>query len=162
MTDHVLCSTVRARFLFFTIVLSLYSQLAAKVYLPMTSNFSEAISALRIHDPSPASTTSDGPISEYGRSVESNSSIESSYTRRGQTETDADIRAGLAAARDLASRKKQYSIDKLSSSPGPAHIHLPPAGIAVRDNKPEAEPSTSGTKTPLPDTSTSLCYAKVS
>lgn len=118
----------------------------------MTSNFSEAISSLHIQDPSP-SASSDAQFSEYGRSVDSASSFESGYTRRGQTETDEDIKAGLAAARDLASRKKQYRTDKLSSSPAPpAHISLPHARFGL-DADNEAETSTSGTKTPLPDTS---------
>ena len=120
----------------------------------MTSNFSEAISALHIHDPS-ASASNDAQLSEYGRSVDSttSSSFESGYTRRGQTETEDEIKAGLAAARDLASRKKQYRTDKLSSSPAPpAHISLPQARFGL-DREQDEEASTSGTKTPLPDTS---------
>lgn len=117
----------------------------------MTSGFSDAISSLHLHDPSPTAG-SDAQSSEYGRSVDSTSSFESGYTRRGQTETEEDIKAGLAAARDLASRKKQYRTDKLSSSPAPAHIGLPQARFGLERDT-EEETSTSGTKTPLPDTS---------
>lgn len=117
----------------------------------MTSNFSEAISALHIQDPSP-SASSEAQFSDYGRSVDSTSSFDSAYTRRGQTETEEDIKVGLAAARDLASRKKQYQTDKLSSSPRPAHIGLAQARSNLNLDV-EAEEQTSGSKTPLPDTS---------
>lgn len=116
----------------------------------MTSGFSDAISALHVRDPSPHAG-SDAQSSVYGRSVDSTSSFEPGYTRRGQTETEDDIRVGLAAARDLASRKKQYRTDKLSSSPAPpAHINLPHARFGLEPDHDET--STSGSKTPLPDT----------
>lgn len=128
----------------------------------MTSNFSEAISSLHIQDPSP-SASSDAQFSEYGRSVDSTSSFESGYTRRGQTETEADIKAGLAAARELASRKKQYQTDKLSSSPAPAHINVPPQATRFGGNLDrESDTPTSGSKTPLPDTSACQCLYRAS
>lgn len=64
-----------------------------------------------------------GTDADFPRSFESASSIESSYTRRGQTESESDIKAGMAAARDLASRRRK-DVHTLSSSPRARHLSL--------------------------------------
>lgn len=124
----------------------------------MTTGFSEALSSLRLqaegeNEQRHPAMRSDSISSDYGRSVESASSFESNYTRRGQTETESDLKAGLAAARDLASKKKFYRTDKLSSSPLPGSIKLPQQPSYIAEGENEAEPTASGAKTPLPDTS---------
>ena len=112
----------------------------------MTHNFHEAISSLHLQDP--ASSSSPRSSAEP-RSYESASSVDSSYTRRGQTESEADIRGSLAAARDLATRKKRLDVDQLSSSPRPRDRQDPLSLEEEEDNQSTA----SGSKTPLPDTS---------
>lgn len=112
------------------------------------------------------------------------SSVESSYTRRGQTESDADIRDGFAAVRDAASRNRRLETDVLSSSPRYTAAGAG-AGFAVplaerkrrvsrsteqegdelarelqeearrRQTSSDGDASGSGTRTPLPDTSES-------
>lgn len=83
-------------------------------------------------------------MSELAGSYDSMSSVDSNYTRRGQTESEADIKAGLAAARDLATRKKRIDVDQLSSSLRPRHLIL-------NDTQEEQNRHIGGSKTPLPD-----------
>lgn len=113
---------------------------------PMTHNFHEAISSLRLSDPS----ASIGSSTLEPRSYESTSSVDSSYTRRGQTESDADIRGSLAAARDLATRKKRLDVHQLSSSMRPRERQDP---LSLEEEEEENQSTASGSKTPLPDTS---------
>ena len=76
----------------------------------MSSNFSEAIASMHLgNDKGSARAGKQTPGSA--------SSVESSYTRRGQTESDAEIRDGFAAVRDAASRNRRIETDVLSSSP---------------------------------------------
>lgn len=112
----------------------------------MTHNFHEAISSLRLQDPG---SSSQGSNSAEPRSYESTSSIDSSYTRRGQTESDADIRGSLAAARDLATRKKRLDVDQLSSS---MRARERQDALSLEEEE-ENQSTASGSKTPLPDTS---------
>ena len=85
----------------------------------------------------------------YGRSYESSSSVDSSYTRRGQHESESEIRAGLAAARDLASRRRKIDVDSLGSA-----SHARRTSDAGVDNN-EEDSLTNGTKTPISDGSES-------
>ena len=113
----------------------------------MTDHFSDALASLHLNQ-------------DAARSFESSSSVDSSYTRRGQTESEADIRAGLAAARDLASRKKRFDVDNLSSSPGTRGFQSRSLSQTLEtDDSEERESPASGSKTLLPDTSESGCIA---
>lgn len=115
----------------------------------MTDKFSDALASLHLNDRPSA------PTVDTARSYDSASSVDSSYTRRGQTESEADIRAGLAAARDLASRKKRYDTDNLSSSPSGRGFHRQSVSQTLdSDELEERESAASGSRTPLPDTST--------
>ena len=76
----------------------------------MSSNFSEAIASMHLGNDK-------GSAQAGGQTPGSASSVESSYTRRGQTESDAEIRDGFAAVRDAASRNRRLETDVLSSSP---------------------------------------------
>lgn len=115
----------------------------------MTDRFSDALATLHLNDVSPSLSARD-----VACSYESSSSVDSAYTRRGQTESEADIRAGLAAARDLASRKKRYDTDTLSSSPGGRSFRRPSMSQTLESEGLEGrEDAASGSKTPLPDTS---------
>ena len=107
----------------------------------MTANFHDAISSLHLQDPSPVGSSNGH--SDLGRSYESTSSVDSNYTRRGQTESEADIKAGLAAARVLATSKRKLVTDQLSSSPRPRR----------HSTENEEESNVSGAMTALPDTS---------
>ncbi|CAD6564174.1 MAG: hypothetical protein CYPHOPRED_003203 [Cyphobasidiales sp. Tagirdzhanova-0007] len=106
----------------------------------MTANFHDAISSLHLQDPSPVGSSNGH--SDLGRSYESTSSVDSNYTRRGQTESEADIKAGLAAARVLATSKRKLVTDQLSSSPRPRR----------HSTENEEESNVSGAMTALPDT----------
>lgn len=150
----------------------------------MTERFHEAISSLHLQSPQQQqhnrssvshSAISHAPVSaasssqDLGRSYDSVSSVDSSYTRRGQTESEADIKAGLAAARDLATRKKRLEVSQLSSSPRPREQALRPLAEDGRDDElgEDLDSVASGSKTPLPDTSQSakahlFCHSSTS
>ncbi|KAL7005321.1 hypothetical protein EMMF5_005158 [Cystobasidiomycetes sp. EMM_F5] len=68
----------------------------------MQSSLVDRLASMRMSGVPP----DNGTDADFPRSFESASSIESSYTRRGQTESESDIKAGMAAARDLASRRQ--------------------------------------------------------
>ena len=124
----------------------------------MTDHFSDALASLHLKDEARRTASS---MQDAARSYDSTTSVDSSYTRRGQTESEADIRAGLAAARDLASRKKRYDVDNLSSSPSGRGFQTRSMSQTLETDDVEyRESPASGTKTPLPDTSTSVKHPR--
>jgi len=117
----------------------------------MTSGFSDALASLRLQDnPGPAHAAPSND--DYSRSYESASSVDSAYTRRGQTESEADIKAGLAQARSIATRRRQYQTETLSSSPRRSSRSLPNEEPEIDHVEQEGGETESGSKTPLPDT----------